>query len=566
MTLRPVCAIAMVALACLGCGYDAVLGTAQAGGSGIGGATLSPDDAARLDHPIEPGPVSGVDVVVTVRTDDPRRHAISPKIYGIRGNTDYQTNRQSLFSPAQVRWSTYDWENNASNSGYSSGQNDSGLSGSDTPGDAVRTIVQAANQSGAEAVVVVPIGARVAADKFGTAVIPPPDSNPSNDLDYLSTRFDSNSPEKGAPLELSPDLSDHTVYQDEFLHWLAATLPSARVSFALDDEPDLWRTTMPAARPEILTYGELAQRNVDFGLAVKRIWPDAVVFGLTSYGWSGWERLEDPVTGQQPSDASGPFLDYYLARMQAAETEHGVRIIDDLDLHWISEARGPDASGKLVRTASQTDAVAGDARIQAPRSLWDPTYLEDSWIVNDVIHGPIQLIPRIRTRIAAAYPGTRLSIGSWLFGGDTDISGAIAVADTLGIFGREDVDAAALLRGTSFALLGFRIFTDYDGSGGHFGNFSIAANTSDVAASSAYASVDASAPDRVVIVLINKRAVTTRIGVRLAHPTMFSRARVLQLDGTATDITSGPDVPANAPNAFVAVLQPRSIEVLIPTP
>ena len=44
--------------------------------------------------------------------------------------------------------------------------------------------------------------------------------------------------------------------------------------------------------------------------------------------------------------------------------------------------------------------------MQAPRSLWDPTFQEDSWIANDVLQGPVRLIPWLKERIDANYPGT----------------------------------------------------------------------------------------------------------------------------------------------------------------
>ena len=82
--------------------------------------------------------------------------------------------------------------------------------------------------------------------------------------------------------------------------------------------------------------------------------------------------------------------------------------------------------------------------MQAPRSLWDPTYVEKSWITKQSTHGPIRLLPRLQEKIDKHYPGTRLAITEYNYGGGADISGAIAQADVLGIFGREGVFAAAL--------------------------------------------------------------------------------------------------------------------------
>jgi hypothetical protein len=51
-------------------------------------------------------------------------------------------------------------------------------------------------------------------------------------------------------------------------------------------------------------------------------------------------------------------------------------------------------------TADSTDPALYAAREQAPRSLWDATYNETSW-VHDNVNGPITLIPRMLGKIAA---------------------------------------------------------------------------------------------------------------------------------------------------------------------
>ena len=87
------------------------------------------------------------------------------------------------------------------------------------------------------------------------------------------------------------------------------------------------------------------------------------------------------------------------------------------------------------------------ARLQAPRSLWDATYKEHSWITEDWLNGPVNLLPSLKTRIAHAYPGTKLAFTEYNYGAGHHISGGIAQADVLGIFGRDGVFAA-----TQFAL------------------------------------------------------------------------------------------------------------------
>ena len=53
------------------------------------------------------------------------------------------------------------------------------------------------------------------------------------------------------------------------------------------------------------------------------------------------------------------------------------------------------------------------------------------------------LIPRVRAWIDQYYPGTKLAITEYNWGGDDTNSGAVAQAELLAIFAREGVDLAA---------------------------------------------------------------------------------------------------------------------------
>ena len=116
-----------------------------------------------------------------------------------------------------------------------------------------------------------------------------------------------------------------------------------------------------------------------------------------------------------------------------------------------------------------TDEVV-EARLQAPRSLWDPTYLEDSWITQKNGRQPIELIPRMQKIIKDNYPGTRFAILEYSYGAGHHFSGGLATADVLGIFGRYGV--AGCLWGVGeendFEKAAFRLYLNYDGQGSRF--------------------------------------------------------------------------------------------------
>jgi hypothetical protein len=147
------------------------------------------------------------------------------------------------------------------------------------------------------------------------------------------------------------------------------------------------------------------------------------------------------------------------------------------------------------------------AIVQSPRSLWDSTFTENSWITSAVIHAPIQILTRLQTKIAAENPGMKIAITEYENGGFNHIAGTIAQADNLGIFGSEGVFAANFWPpgGTySYTLAGFRAFRGFDGATANFGDTSLQSTSSDVASVVVYASLDSSTPGRVVFVAINR--------------------------------------------------------------
>jgi hypothetical protein len=92
------------------------------------------------------------------------------------------------------------------------------------------------------------------------------------------------------------------------------------------------------------------------------------------------------------------------------------------------------------------------------------------------------LIPRLKQLIAGAYPDTGLAITEYSFGGEKDASGAVALAEALGVFGREGVDVAAYWTfppPDSPAGAAFRLYRNYDGRGGTFGDRSLHVTSGD---------------------------------------------------------------------------------------
>ena len=274
-----------------------------------------------------------------------------------------------------------------------------------------------------------------------------------------------------------------------------------------DNEPDLWFETHRDVKPIGYTYDEIRDLTYQYGTAIKDADPSAMLLGPTVHGWPYY--WHSPNDGQRedwadPDDRNAhggtPFVAWYLQQMRAYEEANNVRILDYLDLHYYPQADG-------IALSEAGNAATQARRLRSTRSLWDPTYVDESWIKDaGPDGGVVRLIPRMHDWVADNYPGTKLAIGEYHWGGQEHINGALAQADVLGIFGREGVDFATLWQPPQLNQPGafaFRIYRNYDNAGGEFGDTSVAATSSDQARLSIYAA-QRSSDNTLTLVIINK--------------------------------------------------------------
>ena len=484
---------------------------------------------------------------------------ISPLIYGAN-STDY-AGMGSGFRFARSggnRLTAYNWENNASNAGSDwYFQNDGLMGATNESGWADRVFIQSATSAGVVPLVTIPMAGYVAADKNG-------DGDVRNSPNYLATRFKVSMPAKpGGSFAYPPDPSDGFVYQDECVSYLMQfAQPGLPIMFSLDNEPDLWSSTHAEIHPNPVTYSEMASRTTAYATAIKNVYPTSTVFGPVNYGWYGFMAL------QGASDQNGRnFLDFYLDSLKSADLTAGKRLVDVLDVHWYPEAQGDNMR---ITTDGDTQRLS-DARIQSPRSLWDPTYVENSWIAGSLGNNPISLLPMLSGRIRAHYPGTKLSITEYNYGGSNAISGAIAQADVLGLFGRNGVFAAAnwgLYSGAKAQLAGFKAFINYDRLGSRFGDQGLFVTGETPFENSVYASTDSTKPGRTMIVVINKTVGTTPFKLRFSgYSVKAARAYTvadIQFDiPTASNLAfSGDQVKFDAPPQSVTTIEVKALQVL----
>jgi len=307
----------------------------------------------------------------------------------------------------------------------------------------------------------------------------------------------------GRPLTpLPPERTSVPAPPEFIVRWVKAIRekdPSRNVQgYILDNEPTLWNATHRDVHPEPVSYDELLERTLRYGTAVRKADPQAVIAGPAAWGWSAYFYSAKDLhrsLGLHPDrllHGNVPLLPWWLRRVREHERKTGVRLIDMLDVHFYPQ------SNVGIATGGGTDAATAARRIRSTRALWDPGYVDESWI-----NEPVRLIPRLREWIAENAPGLGISIGEYNFGAEGHMSGGLALAEALGRFGQNGVDSAFYWFSPpdrSPAFYAFRAFRNFDGKGGHFLDQSVPAR-SDAPLASIFASRDAVGGHLVVLVL-----------------------------------------------------------------
>lgn len=464
---------------------------------------------------------------------------ISPYVYGINSQNFGDTGA-TVRRNGGNRGSAYNWELNASNAGHDyHHQSDKwscevmGYKNCDEPGALFTDFAKDNKAAGAETVVEIPMQDYVSADTAGP--VKEEDTAPSY-------RFLRNYPKKNGELTLPPNTKDGAVYQDEFVKLLVTKLGKASEGgakfYSLDNEPALWHTTHPRVHPNPVTYEELVQRSEATAAAILSQDPSAFILGGVYFSWGAMQDLASAGDTQKYNAIYERQVDYFLAMMQKLEKRHGKRLVHALDLHWYPEARG-----RKRITEEDADRKTIDARLQAPRSFWDPEYKEKSWIV-DQIKRPIRLFPFLKEIIAKRYPGTKLTMTEYNFGGTTHISGGLAQVDVLGVVGREGLYMANYWgKGAGVGDLppyiaqAFKLYRNYDGQGSTFGDIAVTANTADLDAASIFAAKSSKKPGELTVIVINKDQQKRFAGV--LEVGAYKQAKVFVLDGSGPAIKPG---------------------------
>jgi len=516
------------------------------------------------------------------------RKPISPDIYGMHEAPEAFANEIGL--PVRRNGGNlatrYNWKNNNTNSGL-----DDYFANRPADFDADDFVAQD-KRTNTDSIITIPMAGWVAKDGLTTSCGFDKNKYPAYQPDAGSTN--PNAPQcgngvigqsaQGTTLFYQPvDPSDTSVpfssvdaraFVEHFVTTVNTAAQGGVRFYSLDNEPDLWSETHADIVPTAKKYQEFFNLSQQYAKAIKQGDPTAKTLGpaLGSYAYffhSFYDGHLDHWTDETATDrmANGgtPFLAWYLQQMNAAEQQSGTRLLDYLDIHWYPQEN--------VFGSPAGDAALQAKRLESVRSLWDATYTDPFWQQNGAPDdGVIRLIPRLKDLVAANYPGTKIAISEYSWSAHADMNGALAQADVLGVFGREGVDLATLYndryednaakfspdRPSAYA---FRMYRNYDGQGGRFGDTSVQATSSDQGKLSIYAAQRGDGALTLIVINKTKGALSAALGLAGFQPVgnsasvyRYSAANLQTITHAANQPVTGSGLSASFPAESITLL------------
>src|SRR5271163_4089265 len=339
---------------------------------------------------------------------------------------------------------------------------------------------------------------------------------------------------------------DNTVaLQQGWIQHLVATFGTAANGgvpyYQLDNEPGGWSNTHRDVEPVQPDYNTIISLGRQYAAIIKQTDPAAKVFGPVDFTLGGW--IGTP--SQQDNLYAGQ---YYLQQMAAYEQTNNQRILDYFDEQYYG--------------GGSTDA----AELESTRALWDPTFNSGSWVEQYYFDGPMQLIPRFQSWIQTYYPGTKLSISEYSFASGTNpLVDMLTETDVLGIYGRQSLDFANMWNvpaPTAPLAYSFRIYRNYDGAGGQFGDIAVNSMSTDQSQLSVYGALRSS-DGALTVVVINKTTAAIQTGLTLANFNAASSAAVYTYsNANLNQIVAGTPVTV-ASNAVNYTFPAYSVSVFV---
>ncbi|HEX4966045.1 MAG TPA: glycoside hydrolase family 44 protein [Thermoanaerobaculia bacterium] len=318
--------------------------------------------------------------------------------------------------------------------------------------------------------------------------------------------------------------------------------------YNLDNEPMLWNSTHRDAHPAAPDYDEVWNKGLAAATKIKSHDAGAEILGPDTWGWCDfWTSAKDAAAGDclngtdRAAHGNLPWPAWYMQqscahRLPAGHPAAGDLPIDWLDVHFYPQGDG--VAGLSGNQSAEDDAATVAARLRSLKELYDPAWISESWIADGTIK-VVQLIPQMRAWRDQYCPEMKLALSEYRWGKDNTLSGALAQAEALAIFGREGLDMAlrwVVPDAGSLAEDSYRLYRNYDGAGGKVSGDTVRAVSSDVDGVGSYAV--RAANGNLFVLLFNKdtvaRDVTVTVNGGVAGTVALWRLDSAGLNGAGT--------------------------------
>ncbi|MBV9389203.1 MAG: discoidin domain-containing protein [Chroococcidiopsidaceae cyanobacterium CP_BM_ER_R8_30] len=277
--------------------------------------------------------------------------------------------------------------------------------------------------------------------------------------------------------------------------------------YQLDNEPHNWGYLHRDVHPNAVTEDEIIAQNITYAQAVKAADPSAKVAGPSEiqFGW-------------YPDWGGDANTIQYLQQLKAYDQQHGGHLVDFFDVHY------PDA--------------------------------------NDNHYPNLTDITHLRQVVDQIYPEMGISVSEW--NGGSDLTGALFVADQLGLYAQNNVAFASYwdMDPNSPPAYTYRMYRNYDGHGGMFGQTLVQASSSNASQLSVYGAIRDS-DGALTLIAINKTSSDLTSGLSLANFTPSSTAQVYTYsNANLTAIVKQPDQVVSSAG-FSATYPANSITLVV---
>jgi PKD repeat protein len=496
------------------------------------------------------------------------RRAINPNVYGMAYATTAQL--QDLNVPLNRyggnNTSRYNWQINGDNRGqdwYFESLGDT----STVAGERGNTFIANTRAGGAQAMITIPIigwVAKVGSNRGKLASFSQSKygAQTGNDWQWFPDAGNGILQSTGQPVS-GNDPNDANVPNSSGLQkqWVQSIVNTFGLAsgggqkyYILDNEHSIWHSTHRDVHPVGAGMDEILSRVTDYATQIKAADPGALVVGPEEWGWSGyllsgadqqygslhgWSVMPD-----RNAHGGMDYLPWLLSQLKAGH------LLDVFTVHYYPQG------GEFGNDTSSSMQLR---RNRSTRSLWDPNYIDETWI-ND----KVQLIPRLRGWADTYYvPGTPIGITEYNWGAEAHINGATTQADILGIFGREGLDLAARWTtpdASTPTYKAIKIYRNYDGNRSAFGETSVSAVGANPDNVAVFAAQRASDGALTVMVISKYLSGTTPINVALSNFSAAGSAQMYQLTAANTinhlsDLTlSGSTASFTAPAQSITLL------------